>query len=133
VNCPECGQPMLPAGQTRPNADWYRHARGCSRDDVGKPPPESAHWPLWKHMSETHGITLLESECVDIIEAVRKTCSVPQYDIELKLAAELVAQWRSVAKQLHAAIGLSRRERRRLAAENAFRKMETTSQMEGSK
>ena len=31
--CPECGQPVLPDGQMRPHADWYRHARGCSRDD----------------------------------------------------------------------------------------------------
>ena len=35
--CPECGQPVLPDGQTRPHPDWFRHASGCSRDDWQNP------------------------------------------------------------------------------------------------
>ena len=31
---------------------------------------ESYWWPLWKHMSDEHGLTLVESECVDIARAV---------------------------------------------------------------
>lgn len=28
----------------------------------------SAYWPIWKHMSDNHGLTLLDSECEDIIQ-----------------------------------------------------------------
>ena len=31
-----------------------------------------ASWPLFKHMSENHGLTLLESEMDDIIQVVKK-------------------------------------------------------------
>ena len=28
----------------------------------------SSYWELWKHMSDNHGLTLLDSECEDIIQ-----------------------------------------------------------------
>ena len=30
--------------------------------------PCSAYWPIWKHMSDNHGLTLLDSECEDILQ-----------------------------------------------------------------
>lgn len=32
--CKECGQPILKKGQVRKHPDEYRHARGCSLDDM---------------------------------------------------------------------------------------------------
>jgi hypothetical protein len=28
----------------------------------------SAYWPIWKHMADNHGLTLLDSECEDILQ-----------------------------------------------------------------
>jgi hypothetical protein len=32
------------------------------------PATGSAYWPIWKHMSDNHGLTLLDSECEDILQ-----------------------------------------------------------------
>lgn len=50
-------------------------------------------------------------------------CRVPQYDKELELARLEVKDWQDVAARLYAAMGLSRRERRRVYAENAYHKL----------
>ena len=39
-----------------------KHKRGLP------PAPCSAYWELWKHMADNHGLTLLDSECEDIIQ-----------------------------------------------------------------
>ena len=35
--------------------------------NASAPCPGSAYWPIWKHMSDNHGLTLLDSECEDIL------------------------------------------------------------------
>lgn len=50
-------------------------------------------------------------------------CRVPQYDKELELARLEVNDWKDVAARLYAAMGLGRRERRRVHAENAYHKL----------
>lgn len=30
-------------------------------------PSGSGYWPIWKHMADNHGLTLLDSECEDIL------------------------------------------------------------------
>ena len=50
-------------------------------------------------------------------------CRVPQYDVELRLAEQYLEEWQSVAKQLFEAMGCRRREMRRQAAENNYRRM----------
>ena len=45
---------------------------------------------------------------------------VPQYDIELRDAADAVAAWQQVARQLYLTRNLSRRELRRRASEASY-------------
>ena len=45
---------------------------------------------------------------------------VPQYDEELRLAAEALAEWMRLADQLHRALGCARRENRVKYAQNAY-------------
>jgi len=35
-------------------------------------PCGSFYWPLWKHMADNHSLTLLDSECEDIIQVASK-------------------------------------------------------------
>jgi hypothetical protein len=35
--------------------------------------PHTSYWPLFKHMSDKHGLTLLDSELEDIIRAAKAT------------------------------------------------------------
>ncbi len=35
------------------------------------------YYPLWKHMSDNHGLTLLDSECEDILQVADKSKSRP--------------------------------------------------------
>ena len=49
---------------------------------------------------------------------------VPQYDMELKLAAAAVAQWREIAGRLYAVRGCHKNELRRIQAEAAYLKLQ---------
>lgn len=50
--------------------------------------PGEWYWPLWKHMSDNHGLILLDSECDDIIRAAEKVFDGEARSILRELASE---------------------------------------------
>lgn len=47
-------------------------AKNQKRQRRFAPAPCSAYWELWKHMSDNHGLTLLDTECEDILNVADK-------------------------------------------------------------
>ena len=43
-------------------------ANNGQRQPALSPATCSAYWPIWKHMADNHGLTLLDSECEDILQ-----------------------------------------------------------------
>lgn len=85
--------------------------------------PGSVYLPLFEHMAQNHGLTLLDSELEDIClaaEKVRESMRVPQYDRELKAASDAVKEWQEVAAELYRVMGISRREIRFQCAQNRY-------------
>lgn len=65
---------------------------------------------------------ILIPSCLTDMKTETEQTRVPQYDVELKLAALEILKWKAVAELLYAVRGCHKTEHRRQMAEAAFLK-----------
>lgn len=53
-----------------------------------------------------------------------ESLKIPQYDVELKLAASAIEEWKDVARRLYLAKGCHKGEKLRILAEHAYLQMQ---------